>query len=568
MERKLAAILSADVQGYSRLMSENEEATVQTLTAYRELLAALIQQHRGRVVDAPGDNLLAAFASVVDAVQCAVVMQREVSARNATLPAHRQMAFRIGINLGDVLVEGERLYGDGVNIAARLEALAEGGGICVSGPIYEQVRHKLALDFADGGEQLVKNIPYPVHVYRVRPATEGLPAPAPGPSRSPATWPEIAGRPDIAVLVVPASWVLYLAIVCEILFMASPFALYYYTAYGPALNLLHRSPWTAWLTAFFLPHFSHTSHPLLNSLHELGGLLVLLGAAVFVLSFCHLYGAKLWRREVVTGGLYAVVRHPQYLGLALVGLGTLLIWPRFLVLIMYITMLFLYGWFARREEARCVQHFGDRYRAYQARTGALYAHRLLRKLPRLLPPSGGTRRWATVALYVGVLVVASSAGYRLRDYALASVSSLYTERMAVLSPAVLREDELRTALHVAMGSAAVQGALQTAGQTAPLLVYVIPVAWDIPDLPLELSGTKRERRGPYTPADFDRRLYKVLFTTVRTHASAPRGKAIVTTAYGRQPLLIARVNTETQQLMGIETPPAHVWWGDIPTPLF
>jgi len=165
-------------------------------------------------------------------------------------------------------------------------------------------------------------------------------------------------------------------------------------------------------------------------------------------------------------------------------------------------------------------------------------------------------------------VVAISAGYRLRDYALASVSSLYTERMAVLSPAILREDELRTVLHVAMGSAAVQDALQTAGQSAPLLVYVIPVAWDIPDLPLELYGTKRERHGHYTPADFDRRLYKVLFTTVRTHASAPRGKAIVTTAYGRQPLLVARVNTATQQIMGIETPPAHVWWGDIPTPLF
>jgi adenylate cyclase len=119
MERKLAAILSADVKSYSRLMGEDEEATIRTLTAYREVLTTLIPQHRGRVVDAVGDNLLGEFASVVEAVQCAVAIQQELKARNAELPPHRRMEFRIGINLGDVIVDGERIYGDGVNIAAR-----------------------------------------------------------------------------------------------------------------------------------------------------------------------------------------------------------------------------------------------------------------------------------------------------------------------------------------------------------------------------------------------------------------------------------------------------------------
>ena len=127
MERKLAAILSADVKGYSRLMGEDEVATIRTLTAYREVMTALIQQHHGRVVDLAGDNLLAEFASVVDAVQCAVEIQQELKVKNAELPRHRQMEFRIGINVGDVIVEGERIYGDGVNIAARLEGLAEPG---------------------------------------------------------------------------------------------------------------------------------------------------------------------------------------------------------------------------------------------------------------------------------------------------------------------------------------------------------------------------------------------------------------------------------------------------------
>jgi adenylate cyclase len=167
MERKLTAILSADVKGYSRLMGEDEEATILTLRAYREVMTTLIQHHRGRVVDSPGDNLLAEFASVVDAVQCAVEIQRQLKVRNAAVPAQRKMEFRIGINLGDVIVEGDRLYGDGVNIAARLESLAEAGGICLSGAVYEQVKNKLGLRYEDVGEQAVKNIADPVRVWRI-----------------------------------------------------------------------------------------------------------------------------------------------------------------------------------------------------------------------------------------------------------------------------------------------------------------------------------------------------------------------------------------------------------------
>jgi len=167
LERKLTAILSADVEGYSRLMGEDEAGTIRTLTAYREVMTTLIQQYRGRVVDSPGDNLLAEFASAVDAVESAVAIQRELKTRNAELPANRQMVYRIGINVGDIVVEGERVYGDGVNIAARLESLAEGGGICISGTVYDQVENKLALQFDYLGEQTVKNIPKPVRVYQV-----------------------------------------------------------------------------------------------------------------------------------------------------------------------------------------------------------------------------------------------------------------------------------------------------------------------------------------------------------------------------------------------------------------
>ena len=168
VKRKLTAILSADVKGYSRLMSEDEVATVAILKEYRAIMAGLIDQYHGRVVDSPGDNLLADFSSVTDAVQCAMEIQGELQSRNAELPENRRMEFRIGINLGDVIDEGERIYGEGINIASRLEGLSEEGGVCISSSVYNQVKNKLPLNYEDIGEQTVKNIPDPVRVYCVR----------------------------------------------------------------------------------------------------------------------------------------------------------------------------------------------------------------------------------------------------------------------------------------------------------------------------------------------------------------------------------------------------------------
>ena len=165
--RKLSAILSADVKGYSRLMQDDESSTIQTLKAYRRLITSFIQEHRGRVVDSPGDNILAEFGSVVDAVECAVMIQQKLKEKNAKLPESRRMEFRIGINLGDVIEDEERIYGDGVNIAARVEGLAEGGGICISRKAYDEVKNKLNLGYENIGEHNVKNIIEPVRIYRV-----------------------------------------------------------------------------------------------------------------------------------------------------------------------------------------------------------------------------------------------------------------------------------------------------------------------------------------------------------------------------------------------------------------
>jgi adenylate cyclase len=172
VEHRLAAILCADVVGYSRLMADDEAATVQALAGYREEVGRIAARHHGRIVDFTGDNFLAEFPAAVEAVRCALAIQRAAAERNEGLSEARRMRLRVGVHLGDVRVEGARIYGEGVNIAARLEALAPAGGVCISATIHEQVRNKLDCEFEDIGTQTLKNIPHPVRAYRIGPIGE------------------------------------------------------------------------------------------------------------------------------------------------------------------------------------------------------------------------------------------------------------------------------------------------------------------------------------------------------------------------------------------------------------
>jgi adenylate cyclase len=197
MERRLAAILAADVVGYSRLMGEDETGTLKRLKSLRsELVQPTITERKGRVVKLMGDGLLAVFSSVVEAVQCAIDIQQSMTGREADLSGERRLRLRIGVNLGDVIVEGSDIYGDGVNVAARLEGLAEPGGVCISGKVREEVRNKVSAAFEDLGEQKVKNIAEPVRVYRWDHAGVDR---APGMMSADETLP-LPDKPSIAVL--------------------------------------------------------------------------------------------------------------------------------------------------------------------------------------------------------------------------------------------------------------------------------------------------------------------------------------------------------------------------------
>ncbi|HKO06398.1 MAG TPA: adenylate/guanylate cyclase domain-containing protein, partial [Alphaproteobacteria bacterium] len=195
VQRRLAAILAADVAGYSRLMGADEEGTLARLKAHRrELIDPKIKEHRGRIVKTTGDGMLVEFASVVDAVRCAVDVQRGTAERNADVPPEKRIEFRVGINLGDIIIDGDDIHGDGVNIAARLEGLAQPGAVYISGTAYDQVRDKLDLAFEDMGEQQVKNIARPVRVFRIPAPVSGQPTASAEPVLA------LPDKPSIAVL--------------------------------------------------------------------------------------------------------------------------------------------------------------------------------------------------------------------------------------------------------------------------------------------------------------------------------------------------------------------------------
>jgi adenylate cyclase len=211
IERKLAAIVAADVAGYSRLMAADEEGTLARLKAHRKaLIDPKIVEHSGRIIKTTGDGMLIEFASVVDAVRCVVEIQRGMLERNADIPSDKRIDFRVGINIGDVIVDGEDIYGDGVNVAARMESLAEPGGILVSGVVRDQVRDKLSFSFDDLGDRNVKNIPRPVRAYRVNLSDDGRP---PAPAAKVSRKLGLVGAAVLLLVVVAggAAWYLFIA---------------------------------------------------------------------------------------------------------------------------------------------------------------------------------------------------------------------------------------------------------------------------------------------------------------------------------------------------------------------
>ena len=356
------------------------------------------------------------------------------------------------------------------------------------------------------------------------------------------------------------AWAIYAFLVGEILFLISPLAPLFYSFYGPFLRFLEQHAGTVWLTQFFLPHISATANPILNLLQPLGWSLLVAGTVFFLMSAVPLYWSMLMRRGQVVGGLYDVIRHPQYVGLAIMGFGVLLIWPRFLVLLSLIVMLGLYRVFAASEESQCLARYGASYRAYMAGTGRFLPQTWFDRLPRLLPPEGIGGMVIRISIFALMLGLSIGIAFLLRNYSLTQVAVLYRGNETILSPARLSERAVESAYRTALADTAVRAALDSA-PPGKRLIYIVPDSWDLLPVETRAAGLPRATDG------LEHNRYKLLFARARTHHPEATGTDVVKDAYGLDPIIIARVDSAAEHVT-VEKPPAHVRWGDIPTPIY
>src|SRR5262245_15059540 len=378
--------------------------------------------------------------------------------------------------------------------------------------------------------------------------------------------PKKEGRPmpRMTTLIRPAASIVYVVIVFEILFMISPFALHFYAAYGPMLNVLNEWSGTAWMTKFYLPHFTETTSPILNSLHIIGMLFIVSGLTMFFAGAIPVYWSKFRKGHAVTGGLYSFIRHPQYIGLTITGAGATLVWPRFLVLVTLVLMIFMYVLLAEWEEQLCVNRFGDDYRDYQRRTGRFLPRRIGERLPRIIPASRAGRAVLLPFLILGSIAIAVITGFQLRNWSLSRIAAVYDEHTAVISTALLADEDLKMTYQIARSDPTTQ-ALLAQTREMRFIVYIVPKEWFLPDLPLDKENSSG---GHHVPPEFDRLHYKVLFTRARFHGSPPSGVNIIKASHGRDPLVVAVVDLGDGAVTEIRTPPSHVKWGAISTPMF
>jgi protein-S-isoprenylcysteine O-methyltransferase Ste14 len=371
-----------------------------------------------------------------------------------------------------------------------------------------------------------------------------------------------------------SAWLAYTVIVFEILFMISPFALYYYSFYAPPLRFLQAHEATAFLTLSILPHFSHQSSFVVSVLQFISLPMVLAGLVIFLVGFGQIYWARFRGAGNVSGGLYRMIRHPQYVALALVGLGCTIHWPRFIAYLMYATMLFLYYFLAKSEEKYCLQQYGEPYKKYLDRTGMFLPKSLedrFSQIPALLPKDGIPRVVALLAMYVLYMGIIIAAGFVVRNYALSCISAVYTEDQAMVSVAPLEREKAAEAIRIATSDAIVRSTL--AGRASPkLLLYVVPYEWNIPELGLEGTGHALDmlsNPGSHgNPSRFNRDSLIVLITEPILASSATGGEDLVKKSLSYDPILEVLVDMEHNRVVKSVHREERGKWDGIPVPIF
>lgn len=335
----------------------------------------------------------------------------------------------------------------------------------------------------------------------------------------------------------------YVLIAFEFLYMASPFAVYFYSVYRPALDFFNRSPLLAWLIRFFMPHFTQTSSAIINAHNIIGGVLAIFGFVAFCVGALQVYSAKLFRKGAVTGGVYNIIRHPQYASFILCSFGLLLLWPRFIVLLMFVTMLFAYYALARAEEKECEIKFGKSYTDYKAKTNMFLPFKLpfSDRIPAL-PQSNPKRILVMLGIYVVTLSISIGVATVLNRWTIGSLYGVYTDDSATISVNRIEADTLHSIIDIALSDEKVKQRIETSEESknTKFFNYVLPGEGYIAEIPMNGIGT----RGHHDSApNYEGAVYKIIITKAEMRADVT-GRSIVQNVITRTPVVEVWVNVK------------------------
>ena len=362
--------------------------------------------------------------------------------------------------------------------------------------------------------------------------------------------------------------VFYLLIAFEIAYMAGPFAVYFYGVYNPILNFFNQSPVLSVLNNFFLPHAARETSSALINIHEyIGAIFAIVGFGAFCIGACQIYYSKFARKGAVTGGIYNLIRHPQYTSFAICGFGLLLLWPRVINLFMYVTMLFVYYLLAKAEEKECEEKFGQIYMDYKNKTAMFlpFKSSFSKNLPAL-PKSTGKKAAVLICMYLLALAVTFSAAKGVTAYSVNSLYAVYTENSATISVGEIDADKLAEIIHIALSDNDVESRIDRENGEAKFLNYVLPAEWYAAEVPM--NGVEY-KAGHRSPSDYDDTQYKIIFTIAEIRENTEAiGKEILTKVLTREPLIEVWIDLKEQSVIQILELPDHYKYQGIPVAVF
>ena len=360
----------------------------------------------------------------------------------------------------------------------------------------------------------------------------------------------------------------YFLVAFEFFYMAGPFAVYFYSVYAPVLNFFNRYPALSWLSSFFLPHaVRETSSFFINSIEIVGAVLAIAGFFAFCVGACQVYYHKIRRKGIVTGGIYNRIRHPQYASFIVCSFGLLILWPRYIVAILFATMLFFYYLLAKAEEAECERKFGQPYIDFKNRTAMFLPFKLsfLPKLPKL-PNRKGKKAIAMICLYLLAIAAILGAAKGLNELAVDSLYATYTERSANIALSRLTDEKINEALSIALSDETVAAKLAVFDCSANFINYVLPTEWFAAEIPMNgIEYTK----GHSSPAGYDPNLYKVIITKADTwNGAEATGKEILTSVCMREPIAEVWVDLSASAIIKVLDMPEEIKYQGVPVAVY